>query len=286
MKVAPAELVRLVRLDRPVGILLGLGPALWALCVATRGRPPSAPAAVVIAGVVLSRSALCALNDFADRDFDRHVTRTMDRPLASGRLSPAAALATFVVLCVLGTPLLLVVNRLTLGVLVAGAAIALAYPFAKRVTDWPQLLLGATNAWSTLLVYAAVTARVPPHALAQAAAVATWTIAYDCTYALADREDDVRIGVRSMPVRLGARTWRVIGALHATTLVALVVVGYLAHLGWWHATAVALIVALFVDQHRLLRRATPPAYQAAFERNHWFGWILLAAAALDLSRAT
>ena len=278
------DLARLVRLDRPVGIWLGLGPALWAVWVATRGRPHPILLGIVVLGVIVSRSALCALNDFADRDFDRHVPRTRDRPVASGRVSPQASLATFLGLCALGSPLLLFANHLTVAVLFAGATIAIAYPFAKRVTHWPQLFLGATNGWSTLLVYASATNYLPVQAWIQAAAIATWTMAYDCTYALADREDDVRIGVKSMAVRLGRHAPAAIAALQGLTLLALVLLGRVAGLGWWHVTAVVLVVGLFVDQHRLIVHATPQAYLRAFERSHWFGWILLVGAALDLGK--
>src|SRR5207244_8804615 len=132
------EQARVVTQCQSGGRLLGLGPALWSVWVVTRGRPHPILLGIVVLGVIVSRSALCALNDFADRDFDRHVPRTRDRPVASGRVSPQASLATFLGLCALGSPLLLFANHLTVAVLFAGATIAIAYPFAKRVTHWPH----------------------------------------------------------------------------------------------------------------------------------------------------
>ena len=222
---------------RPAGWLVLVWPTLAALWVAAGGFPGWHLLVVFVLGTVLMRSAGCCINDIADRDFDRHVPRTRDRPVASGRVSPQASLATFLGLCALGSPLLLFANHLTVAVLFAGATIAIAYPFAKRVTHWPQLFLGATNGWSTLLVYASATNYLPVQAWIQAAAIATWTMAYDCTYALADREDDVRIGVKSMAVRLGRHAPAAIAALQGLTLLALVLLGRVAGLGWWHVTA-------------------------------------------------
>ncbi len=194
--------IRLMRLDRPVGIWLVLWPALWALWLGAGGMPDGWILFVFIAGAVLMRSAGCVINDYADRHFDPHVKRTCTRPLACGEVSPKEALVLFVALCLLAFTLVLTLNRATVLWSLGAVALAALYPFTKRWTYWPQAFLGAAFAWAVPMGFAATTGSVPAAAWALYAAVLIWALVYDGYYAMVDREDDARIGVKSPAVLL------------------------------------------------------------------------------------
>lgn len=225
------EYALLMRLHRPIGILLLAWPTLWALWIAADGRPDTTVLAVFLAGIVLMRSAGCVINDYADRGFDPHVERTRDRPIAAGRVSPAEALALFVVLAAAAFGLVLLLNALTVALAVVGAFLATTYPFLKRYTHLPQFYLGAAFGWGVPMAFAAQTGTVPPLAWLVFAANIFWSVAYDTEYAMVDRDDDLRIGVKSTAILFGSLDRLMVGAAHAATLGLLALVGILADLG-------------------------------------------------------
>jgi 4-hydroxybenzoate polyprenyltransferase len=196
--------VRLTRLDKPVGIWLLLWPTLWALWIAGRGRPDERVLVVFLAGVVVMRSAGCAINDYADRRIDPKVARTRNRPLAAGRISGTEALVLYVLLSLVALGLVLNLDPLTQKFSLAGAALALIYPFLKRVTSLPQVWLGLAFSWSIPMAFSAETGAVPRVAWLLFIAAALWTVVYDTIYAMVDRADDLRAGVRSTATLFGA----------------------------------------------------------------------------------
>src|SRR3989338_5171934 len=213
------DYARLMRLHRPIGIVLLLWPTLWALWIAGQGRPDPRVLAVFVLGVVLMRSAGCVINDYADRNFDPHVERTRDRPIAAGRVSPREALVLFATLCLIAFALVLTLNRLTILLSFAGAFLAATYPFVKRFTHLPQFYLGAAFGWGIVMAFAAVTGAVPALAWVLFAANVFWAAAYDTVYAMVDREDDARIGVKSTAILFGSYDRLMVGACHVAAAV-------------------------------------------------------------------
>ena len=203
MKERLIQYARLMRLDRPIGIYLLLWPTLWALWIAGEGSPDALVVFVFIAGVTLMRSAGCVINDYADRNFDPHVERTRNRPIAAGRIKPKEALALFAVLCLLAFGLVLLMNRLTILLSLVGVMLAATYPFMKRYTHLPQVYLGAAFGWAVPMAFAAQTGTVPKEAGLLFVATVLWATAYDTMYGMVDREDDVKIGVKSTAILFG-----------------------------------------------------------------------------------
>ncbi len=276
------EYARLMRLDRPIGIYLLLWPTLWALWLAAGGLPDLRVLAVFVAGVVLMRSAGCVINDFADRHFDPHVARTRDRPLAAGRVRPAEALALFAVLVLLAFGLVLTLDRLTIELSFVAVALAAVYPFTKRVTHLPQLVLGAAFGWSIPMAFAAQTGRVPQLAWLLFTVNVLWATAYDTLYAMVDREDDLKIGVRSTAILFGDSDRLVVGILQGLVLAGLVLVGLRAELGGLYYLALAVAAGLAAYQQYLIRTRDPRRCFEAFLNNHWFGAVVFAGIALAL----
>src|SRR3990172_2778846 len=225
------DYARLMRLHRPIGILLLLWPTLWALWIAGQGRPDLHVLAVFVLGVVLMRSAGCVINDYADRDIDPHVERTRDRPIAAGRVSPREALVLFAVLCLMAFALVLTLNRLTVLFSFAGAFLAATYPFLKRYTHLPQFYLGAAFGWGIPMAFAAQTGGVPPLAWVLFAANVFWAVAYDTAYAMVDREDDLKVGVKSTAILFGRYDRAMILVFHMVTIALLAAAGVVAGLG-------------------------------------------------------
>jgi 4-hydroxybenzoate polyprenyltransferase len=219
------EYALLMRLDRPIGILLLLWPTLWALWIAGAGRPDPQVFLVFVAGVVLMRSAGCVMNDFADRGIDPHVERTRDRPLARGVVSSLEALLLAAALGAVAFALVLTMNRLTVLLALAGAVLTVAYPFLKRFTHLPQVWLGASFGWSVPMAFAAQTGTVPQLAWLMFIAVILWAMVYDTMYAMVDRDDDLRLGVRSTAILFGDADRHMIGAMQALLWIALWLVG-------------------------------------------------------------
>jgi 4-hydroxybenzoate polyprenyltransferase len=270
------EYARLMRLDRPIGIWLLLWPVLWALWVSGDGRPDERLFIIFVLGTLVMRSAGCVMNDFADREFDPHVRRTADRPLAKQSVSPAEALGLFAVLALLALALVIPLNRPTQVLALIGGVLAVTYPFLKRFFSLPQAYLGAAFGWSVPMAFAAQTGSVPPHAWVMFLAVVLWTTAYDTIYAMVDREDDLVIGVRSSAILFGRADRLIIGALQVGALAGLAFVGLLCGLGHWYWTGLAAAAALAIHQQRLIRDRDPDACFRAFLNNNLFGLAVFA----------
>ena len=268
------EYWRLTRFDRPIGILLLLWPTLWALWIAGDGRPDAGVVAVFVAGVVLMRAAGCAVNDFADRDFDPHVQRTRTRPLAARTIAPREALAVAAALALLAFLLVLTQNRLTVLLAFGGAALAASYPFMKRWTWLPQPYLGAAFGWGIPMAFAALTGSVPPVAWLLFIVNVLWATVYDTQYAMVDRDDDVKIGVKSTAILFGDMDRVIIGVLQVTVLFGLVLVAQRAGLGGWYLGALGVGAALFAYQQWLTRARAPAGCFRAFLNNNWFGAVV------------
>ncbi len=265
------EYAILMRLNRPIGIYLLLWPTLWALMIAGEGKPDTKVLLIFIAGVVLMRSAGCVINDYFDRDFDRHVSRTRNRPLTSGRVSTREALLLFGALCLLALILVLQLNRLTIMLSAVGVLLAVIYPYMKRVTNLPQVVLGAAFGWSVPMAFAAQTGTVPQIAWLMFTATVLWTTAYDTMYAMVDRQDDIALGLKSTAILFGDADRAVIGGLQLCVLVCLLMIGYQAELGLYYYAGVALAAGLGVYQQRLIRFQERDGCFRAFLNNHWLG---------------
>jgi 4-hydroxybenzoate polyprenyltransferase len=262
---------RLMRLDKPIGIFLLLWPTLWALWIAGQGRPDPLVLMVFVAGVVLMRSAGCVINDFADRNFDGHVERTKDRPIPSGAVSPQAALRLFVGLITAAFFLVLLMNTLTVLLAFAGAALAATYPFTKRYTHLPQLHLGLAFGWAVPMAFAAQTGAVPKVAWLLLIAAVLWAVAYDTMYAMVDREDDKRIGVKSTAILFDDADRFIIGVIQILMLVVLLIVGKEVKLGWPYYFGLCLAAAFAAYQQYLIKDRTPARCFQAFINNNWLG---------------
>jgi len=261
----------LMRLHRPIGILLLAWPTLWALWIAGAGRPDGHVLIVFVTGVVLMRSAGCVINDFADRGFDPHVARTRDRPIAAGRVSPREALMLFAVLCLIAFALVLTLNRLTILLSFAGVFLAATYPFLKRYTHLPQFYLGAAFGWGIPMAFAAQTGGVPLLAWVLFVANVFWAVAYDTAYAMVDREDDLKVGVKSTAILFGRHDRMMIILFHIVTIALLAMVGTLAHLGLGYYAGLAVALGLAIYQQHLIRERERDGCFRAFLNNNWLG---------------
>ena len=265
---------RLMRFDRPIGILLLLWPTWWALLLAGAGRPGLKNALIFTAGVVIMRAAGCVMNDIADRNFDPHVERTRSRPLASGELGLRQALATFAVLMLAAFGLVLLTNPLTVKLAVGGALLASTYPFFKRFTHLPQVVLGIAFGWGIPMAFAAETGGVPPIAWWLLAVNAVWSVIYDTEYAMVDRDDDLAIGIKSTAILFGRHDVRIVGVLMAVMLALLGAVGLRAGLGWPWYLGVLGCALLFARQLWLIRERQRQACFRAFLNNNWAGFAI------------
>jgi len=216
---------RLMRVDRPIGTYLVAWPMLWSLWIAGDGHPDASLVLIFLAGAFLMRSAGCAINDFADRKVDAHVERTKARPLAAGEVSSKEALALFAVLCLMAFALVLCTNRLTVYLSFGGVALAALYPFMKRYTQWPQVFLGAAFGWSVPMAFAAQSGEVPAAAWLVFAANVCWVVAYDTMYAMVDRDDDLKIGIKSTAILFGRWDRHFIGLFQLGFLVLMLAAG-------------------------------------------------------------
>lgn len=281
MKERLRQYALLMRVHQPIGTLLLLWPTLWALWIAGAGRPDAAVVLVFVAGVFVMRSAGCVINDFADRKVDPHVRRTMHRPIASGKVTPAEALGVFAGLCLLGFGLVLTLNRLAVLYSFAAVALAASYPFMKRWTYLPQVHLGVAFGWGIPMAFAALTGEVPPLAWLLLAGTVAWAVAYDTMYAMVDREDDVKVGVKSSAILFGDADRVFVGASQLAVLAVLVLAGRQAGLGAVYNVAVASGALLFLYQQRLIRHREPAACFRAFLNNHWVGALIFAGIVAD-----
>lgn len=275
------EYALLVRLDRPIGNLLLLWPTLWALWFAGTGSPAFKNVVIFVLGVVFMRAAGCAINDFADRDFDPHVKRTTQRPLARGAIEPWEAVMVFVVLALLSFGLVLLTNRLTVLLSVPAVIIAASYPFMKRWTHLPQLHLGVAFGWAIPMAYAAETGSLPPECWLLFIANIFWATVYDTMYAMVDRDDDLKIGVKSTAVLFGDTDRVIIGILQFCFLATLILAGHRAGLGHWYVLGVLGAGILSAYQQFLIRnRERMPCFKA-FLNNNWLGAVVFAGIVVD-----
>lgn len=272
---------QLMRLDRPVGIWLLLWPTLWGLWLAASGRPDPWVFAVFVAGVVIMRSAGCVINDFADRRLDAQVARTRNRPLVTGAIAPAEALVLFAALGMIAIGLVLTLNPLTRLLALGGALVTVLYPFCKRFFAAPQLMLGIAFAWGVPMAFAAQTGSISRLAWLLALAVAIWAVAYDTMYAIADRAEDRRAGIRSTAILFGDADVFVISLLQLLFLLALLLVGEVAQLGLWYRLSLLVAALCMVYQHLLIRRRVPADCLRAFAHNRHIGAIVFAGIVLS-----
>lgn len=265
---------RLMRIDRPIGSLLLLWPTYWALWIAAQGLPSLHILIVFTAGVFLMRAAGCVINDFADRNFDGHVERTKHRPLPSGDVTEKEAKILFAALVGLSFLLVLSLNTMTIWLSVAGLALAWIYPFVKRVSHLPQVVLGAAFGWSIPMGFSAVSESLPLVCWLLFLVNIIWSVIYDTQYAMVDRNDDLKIGVKSTAILFGQYDKLIIGLLQIVMVGLLVVIGSLANLGMVYYGSLVLAAALFVYQQQLMiNRERAPCFKA-FMNNNYVGLIL------------
>ncbi len=276
------DFLQLMRLNRPIGTWLLMWPTLWALWVAAEGLPGRHLLLIFIAGVYLMRAAGCVINDYADRHFDGHVKRTRHRPLATGRISEGEAQALFLILVMAAFVLVWFTNLFTVMLSLVGVALAFIYPFMKRYTHLPQLFLGAAFSWAIPMAFGAVLGHIPAEAWLLFLANLAWTVAYDTQYAMVDRDDDLRIGIKSTAVLFGRADRLMIGLLQGLTLLLLAWAGVRLGLGGFFWLGLSAMAATFVHQQFLIRhRERDPCFQA-FLNNHWSGLLVFAGIALSL----
>ncbi|MGU5763642.1 4-hydroxybenzoate octaprenyltransferase [Aeromonas hydrophila] len=273
--------VQLARIDKPIGTLLLLWPTLWALWLAADGLPDLWTLLVFVVGVFLMRSAGCVINDYADRNFDGHVRRTAGRPLPMGKVKPREVLALFAVLALISFALVLTMNPLTIGLSFAALLLAVCYPFMKRYIPIPQLVLGMAFSWSIPMAYAAQANALPAVAWLVFLANLLWTIAYDTQYAMVDRDDDLKLSLKSSAILFGRHDKRIIGALQLLTLLILLLVGQLSELGSSYYWSLLAAAALFVYQQRLIRERQREACFQAFLNNNYVGALVFAGVVIN-----
>ena len=274
---------RLIRGDRPVGTLLLLWPTAWALWLAADGFPPWRLLLIFLAGVWLTRSAGCVINDYADRWLDPQVARTRGRPLATGELPARDALLMFVAMMALAFALVLMTNRLTIQLSFVGLLLAASYPYLKRYTYLPQLYLGLAFGWGIPMAYAAVTGAVPEQAWLLFLGNLLWTTGYDTWYAMVDREDDLRAGAKSTAILFGDLDFLALGILYVGFLVTMVLLGTRAGLGMNYYVGLAVAAGFIVWQFAISRTRWPHNYFRAFLANQWVGLVVFLGIALDLA---
>ncbi|NEX22116.1 4-hydroxybenzoate octaprenyltransferase [Thiorhodococcus mannitoliphagus] len=271
----------LVRLHRPIGIFLLMWPALWALWLAGDGAPPWSVVLIFVLGVVLMRSAGCAINDYADRDFDGHVARTSQRPLATGEVTAKEAVGVFVVLCLLAFALVLQLNWQTVALSVIAALLTMIYPFMKRFTHVPQVFLGAAFGWAIPMAFTAVTGMIPFYAWVLFAATLIWALIYDTQYAMVDREDDLKIGIKSTAILFGRWDRLIVAVLQLLMLGMLYWVGQEAGRGLPYNLGLLAAAVLAVYQQYLIRNREPALCFQAFLNNNYFGMAVFIGLMLD-----
>jgi len=266
--------IQLMRLDKPIGSLLLLWPTYWALWIAAQGFPSWDVFVVFTIGVFLMRSAGCVINDFADRKVDGRVERTKHRPLAAGTLSSKQALVLFFSLLLLSFLLVLTMNSLTIGLSFIAVALAATYPFMKRYTHLPQVVLGMAFGWAIPMGFAAQSNELPTVCWWLFAANIAWTVAYDTLYGMVDRDDDLKIGVKSTAILFGRYDLIAVGLLQAVTIFCLIKVTLIAAIHPIFYVTIALVAMLFVQQQRCCLKRTREAYFAAFLANNYVGLTL------------
>jgi len=276
-----SALLQLIRFDKPIGTLLLLWPTLWALWLAAQGVPDYKLLAIFLAGTFLTRSAGCIINDLADRNLDGAVDRTSARPLVTGAVTEREAQVLFTVMMLLAFILVLLTNALTIELSLAAVVLASSYPFMKRYTHLPQLVLGAAFSWGIPMAFAAQRGMLPPALWLVYLGNLLWTMAYDTAYAMVDREDDLRIGIKSSAILFGQYDRLIIGLLQLGCLLSLYLAGLAFGLGLYYNAALVVAAVLFSYQQYLLRERRPDACFKAFLHNNWVGMAIFAGVALN-----
>ena len=259
------------RFDKPIGILILLWPALWALWVASNGKPNLLVLTVICAGVVLMRAAGCVINDYADRNFDPHVERTKQRPIAAGKVSPKEALILFVVMCLLAFGLVLLLNLYTILLSFIAAFLAASYPFMKRYTHLPQAYLGIAFGFAVPMSFSAQTNTIPLVAWVMYLAVVLWALVYDTMYAMVDKEDDLKIGVKSTAILFGDKDREIMAILQLIILALLISIGQMQNLGGFYYAGLGVAAGLSVYQQKLIFNRDRALCFKAFLNSNWFG---------------
>ncbi len=274
--------LQLIRFNRPIGTYLLLWPTLWALWFAAKGLPDLKILLIFCLGVFVMRSAGCAINDFADRKIDGHVKRTKDRPLATEKISAKEALVVFAILALLAFILVLQLNLATILLSSIALLLAASYPFTKRFHSLPQVHLGAAFAWAVPMAFTAITNETPP-LIAWLLFVTTllWTTAYDTMYGMVDREDDLKLGMKSTAILFADKDKLIVGILQFLTLTLLLIIGYIASRGGVYYAGIATTAALFMHQQKLIKERDPQACFQAFLNNHWLGMVVFIGLAID-----
>ena len=267
---------RLIRFEKPIGLYLLLWPTLWALAVAAEGSPDGWVLFVFVCGVFLMRSAGCAINDYADRDIDLHVARTRERPLTSGKIAPREALAVFAVLGVIAFLLVLSLNRFTIQLSFVGIVLAASYPYMKRFHYLPQVHLGAAFGWAVPMAFAAQTETIPKQGWLLFVGALLWAVAYDTMYSMVDREDDLKLGVKSTAILFGDYDRGMIAFFQLLFLLALILVGIDLQFSGVYYLGLGVAALLLGYEQFLIADRVPAHCFAAFQHNHWVGAVVFA----------
>lgn len=275
------DFIQLTRMDKPIGIYLLLWPTLWALWIAAKGVPSLSNLLIFVFGVILTRAGGCVINDFADRKVDGHVKRTEQRPLVSGKISSKEALVFFALLMGISFLLVLCTNAPTIWLSLGGLALAASYPFMKRYTYYPQVVLGAAFSWGMPMAFTAETGSVPAAAWLLYIANLLWTVAYDTYYAMTDREDDLKIGVKSTAILFGDADRVINLSLQGLALGCLLLAGAQFDLGGWFHLGLLAAAACFVWEFWYTRDRDPQRCFRAFLHNHWAGLLIFVGIVLD-----
>lgn len=268
--------LQLIRFEKPIGFYLLLWPTLWALAIAAEGSPDGWILFVFVSGVFLMRSAGCAINDYADRDIDMHIARTRERPLTSGQITTRETLLIFAGLSLVAFLLVLSLNRLTILLSLGGVLLAASYPFMKRFHYLPQVHLGAAFGWAIPMAFAAETNAVPKQAWLLFVATLLWTVAYDTMYSMVDREDDLKVGVKSTAILFGEYDRGMIAVFQLLSLLALLLVGLDLEFSGIYFVGLVLAAALMGYEQFLIADRIPAHCFIAFLNNHWIGAIVFA----------
>ena len=271
----------LARFDRTIGTLILLWPALWALWVASAGKPDITVLIVICLGVVLMRAAGCVINDYADREFDPHVARTQQRPIAAGRVTPKEALIVFVLLCLAAFALVWLLNIYTVLLSFVAAFLAASYPFMKRYTQLPQAYLGIAFGWAVPMAFSAQLNSIPAVAWVMYLAVVLWALVYDTMYAMVDKEDDLKIGIKSTAILFGDYDRAIMAILQMIILMLLVAVGQLQQLSWLYYSSVLIAAGFFAYQQKLIFHRDKEKCFKAFLNNNWFGLVIFVGLLFD-----
>ena len=264
----------LMRLNKPVGILLLLWPTLWALWIAAEGLPDLDVLTIFVLGVIVMRSTGCVINDLADRNLDRHVQRTRDRPITSGKVKPFEAIGLITVLLLCAVALVLNLNTLTFRLSCIAVPLAIIYPFMKRVTYLPQVFLGLAFAWAIPMAFAAQTDSIPQIAWLLFITTVLWAIVYDTMYAMVDREDDIKIGVKTTAILFDDADRTIIGSIQIMILLSQILTGVKLELGKYYYAGIAIASLLSIYQQYLIKDRIPENCFRAFLNNQWYGMVI------------